>query len=370
MFKKQKQKRKKRRNTFFTRLSRIGLKKERDYFIQNLAVLMSSGMTLRQAFSAIKEGVRTKRMKKILTQMEDEVANGSSLTETFSSAGIFSSYILSLVAIGEQSGRLPQNLEVISLNEEKNNIFRSKIRSAMMYPIFVLTVTVSLGVGIAWFILPRLALVFGQLDVELPLATKVLIRSGEFLGEYGNIVVPAFLVVLFLILLVLFSIKRTKFIGEWILYHIPGVKELLKEIELARFGYLLGTLLKAGLSISTSLESLAQSTTSGRHKKLYVYLHESILEGNSFYKSLRLRKKGKSLIPSTVEQMINAGEQSGKLPETFLKIGEVYEVRTETRTKNLSVILEPILLVIVWLGVVGIAVAVILPLYSLLNGLN
>tara|TARA_B100000745_G_scaffold155105_2_gene101624 strand:+ start:15815 stop:16810 length:996 start_codon:yes stop_codon:yes gene_type:complete len=331
---------------------------------------MSSGMTLRQALSAIKDGVKNKRMKNIISILQEDVEEGDKLSEGLARTGLFSSYVLSLVRIGEESGRLSDNLEVVALNEQKTREFKSKIKSAMMYPVFVFGVTLVVGIGIAWFILPRLTVVFSQLNVELPAVTRALIRVGEFIAEYGNIVMPLAIALIILIFYTLFFFPKTRFIGEWILYHIPGIKELLKEVELARFGYLFGTLLRAGLPVGQALESVTDSTTSLRHRKLYKNLQDEVLEGNSFYKSIIKRKKNKKLIPSTVAQMINAGEQSGKLPETFLRIGEYYEGRTEIQTKNLTTILEPVLLVIVWLGVVGVAVAVILPIYGLLSGLQ
>jgi type II secretory pathway component PulF len=176
----------------------------------------------------------------------------------------------------------------------------------------------------------------------------------------------------------IFSFSKTKFIGQFILFSTPGIKGLIKEVEVARFGYLLGTLLGAGLPITHALDSLASATEISRYKKFYLYLHDSVGDGNSIQKSfVSFSTRGGStfggkhvnrLIPAPIQQLIVAGEQSGTLPESLLKIGQTFETKADTTTKNLTIILEPILLVIVWLGVVTVALAVILPIYSLIGG--
>ena len=126
----------------------------------------------------------------------------------------------------------------------------------------------------------------------------------------------------------------------------------------------------AGISINLINSLLAKATSFKRYRDFYVYLSESIAEGNSFKKSFEFYEKSKTLLPVSVEQLIIAGEQSGSFSETLLKISKTYEEKTDITTKNLTVMLEPILLVIVWLGVVAVAMAVILPIYSLVGGFN
>lgn len=263
-----------------------------------------------------------------------------------------------------------ENLKVVASQQQKEREFNSKIASAMMYPIFVFSLTLIVGLGVAWFILPRLATVFAQMRIELPLLTRWLIALGTLLGQYGLIVIPAVLVVLSLIVYFVFFFPKTQFIGQSLLFLFPPLAQLLMGLELSRFGYLLGNLLEAGLPILDSLDSLAGSTTLNRYKKFYLFLHDRMAEGNSFGKSFEMYKGSYDLIPSSIQQLIIVGEQSGNLATTLQKIGSLYEDKTDVTTKNISVLLEPILLVIVWLGVVGVAVAVILPLYGLIGNLN
>lgn len=349
---------------------RIGMGKDRDYFIENLGVLVSSGMSIPVAINSIIEEVRSKRMKKVLTFIKDDIEDGSALWRTLLKTGVFSKHTVSLIRIGEESGKLVENLKVIGMQQEKERAFRSKIRSAMMYPLLVLCLTFVIGIGIAWFILPKLATVFSQLRIKLPLITEVLIKIGTFFGDYGIVAVPSFVLFVGLSMYIVFYHSKTKYIGQHILFSIPGIWQLIQQIELSRFGYLLGTLLGAGLSVVEAVDSLEQASTFFKYKAFYKHLKQQLDEGNSFQKSFLSYQKRAKLMPAPVQQLIVAGERSGRLPELFLKIGEDYEAKMETSTKNLTVILEPILLVIVWLGVVAVALAVILPVYGLVGGLK
>jgi len=349
---------------FFT----FGLGKERDYFVENLSMLISGGMPIIGALDSIATEMRSRRMKNIIAAIQSDIESGSPLWRTLAKTSLFPEHAVSLIRLGEESGKLIENLKVVAIEQEKDRVFRSKLRSAMMYPVFVLSLTVIIGIGIAWFILPKLATVFAQLKITLPLITKILIGAGTFLGSYGQYAVPAAITVMAVLFFFIFLFSKTKFIGQFILFSSPGIKGLIKEVEVARFGYLLGTLLQAGLPITHALDSLASATEITQYQKLYLHLRDSVEDGNSIQKSFVSFKKANRLIPAPIQQLIVAGEQSGSLSETLLKVGQTFEAKADTSTKNLTVILEPILLVIVWLGVVAVALAVILPIYSLIGG--
>lgn len=353
--------------TFF---ANIGLGKGKEYFIEQLSMLLGAGMPVVLALSSIEKEIKSGRLKKIIASIGADIESGSTISASLEKSGIFPQSTISLIRIGEESGRLSENLKVVALQEQKEREFRSRITSAMMYPGFVFTLTIAVGLSIAWFILPRLASVFASLHAKLPLITVWLIKFGSFLGQYGIYVIPAFIIVSLLLIFFVFIFKKTNFLGQAILFHIPAISGLLREVELARFGSLLGNLLQAGLPVLDSLKSLAESTTLYGYRKLYLHLYEMVKEGNSFQKSFEAFKNINSLIPVPIQQLVITSEQSGNLDNTLIKIGEMYETKTEDSAKNISVLLEPILLVIVWLGVVTVALAVILPLYSLLGSLN
>jgi len=344
--------------------------REKDHFVENLSMLISSGMTIVEALMSISSGIKSRIMKRIVSDISNDVEAGSPLWKALDKQNLFKPSVISLVKIGEQSGKLADNLYIVSLQEEKNRNFKSKIQSAMMYPVLVMSIMVIVGIGIAWFILPKLSEVFSQLKLDLPAITKVLIGLGDFLAEFGAIAIPITIFVMLMGFYFIFGFPKTKFIGQTILFHTPIIKRLIMEIELSRLGYLFGTLLQAGVPIVDSIESLTESADFPQYKKLYAHMSVRIRDGNSFRSSLKSFKKSEKLIPVQIQQMIVTGERSGNLSDMFVKIGKTFENKIDQTTKNLTVVLEPILLVFVWMGVVGIALAVILPIYSLIGGLN
>ena len=348
----------------------VGGNKERDYLVENMSMLVAGGMTVLAALDAIEGEMRSRGMKRIIAVLREEIENGSPLWRALEKTRAFKDHTISLIRIGEESGKLSQNLQLVADQEEQDRSFRSKIRSAMLYPVFVLVLTFLVGSLIAWFILPRLATVFSQLDAELPTITKWLIAGGQFMGEWGHVALPAAALFLVLLIYFLFYFKPTRFIGQSLLLAFPGVSRLIREVELSRFGYLLGTLLEAGVPVTQALNSLSQAATFPHYRRLYEHLRDRIGEGYSFQSSFKSYKKSKKLVPVPIQQLIVVAEQSGNLSPTLLKISENYAAKTEDTTKNLTVILEPILLVVVWLGVLAVAVAVILPIYSLVGGLD
>jgi type IV pilus assembly protein PilC len=344
--------------------------KEREYFTENLALLLRSAVPISDAISSLASSARTPGMKQALAAMSSDIDAGYSLANALERSNLVSHQTLALVRLGEASGHLVENLLLAAQQEEKQHIFRAKVRSALIYPAFVLTLTVVVGLGVAWFLLPRLAETFSQLRVKLPWVSEVMIQFGLFLQSYGYIAVPVFIGLIALIGYILFAAPKTRHIGQKMLFAMPGIGRLMSEVEIAQFGYLLGTLLNAGLPVTQAVRLLANATTAPHYQRFYTYLAESLDDGYSFKQSLGQHKDSAKLLPSAVQQMIIAGEHSGSLPEVLTTAGRTYEQKSDITTANLEAIIEPIMLVIVWIGVMLVAVAVIIPIYSLVGGLN
>lgn len=338
--------------------------------LEQLSILLASGMNMVSAMHSVKSEMKSKSMILIIEDIIDELQNGANLSDVLDKNRLFSANVVALIRIGEESGKLTENLNVVVEQQQKNDVFSSKVRSAMMYPIFILVLTLVVGLGVSWFILPRLSVVFSQLDIELPLITRLLIQAGDYLGDNGTIVIPIFLLTVFLGFYIIFFFSKTRCIGQFIIFHFPGAKKVIQEIILARMGYYLGTLLDAGLPMVSALDSLEKSTDFYMYRRFFAFLKKNIEDGYTFDQCFKMYKKTNKVLPISNQQMIITGEKSSKLTYMFLKIAETYENKLETTTKNLSVILEPLLLVIVWLGVLAVAIAIILPIYGLVGGFD
>jgi type IV pilus assembly protein PilC len=344
--------------------------KEREYFTENLGLLLKSAVPIGEALESLKSSTKNKQLRLVLVQMQGDIEAGSNLADALHRTGIISKQTEALIRLGEASGHLVENLQLAAQQEEKRHIFRSKVRSALIYPSFVLSLTLIVGLGVAWFLLPKLAGTFSQLNVNLPFISRAMINFGIFLKAHGVIAVPLALLVCAVIGYILFAAPRTKHIGQTMLFKMPGIGRLMREVEVAQFGYLLGTLLNAGLSVTQALELLASATTAPQYATLYRHLAASLDQGFGFKESLSHYKNSEKLLPPAVQQMVAAGERSGSLPDVLLTVGRTYEQKADITTSNLEAIIEPILLVIVWVGVMLVAVAVIVPIYSLVGGLQ
>jgi len=348
----------------------FGLGKEKAYFVDNLSMLLSSGMGVSVALKSIEQDIRSKPMKKIVQYVREDIEAGISISKALEKSRLMSKHILALVRIGEESGQLDENLKLIAEQQEKDRLFRSRIRSAMLYPVLVIVVSLVAAVGISWFILPRFVGIFNMIDTEVPPLTKMLVLFGEIFVNHGSIIIPVFVFVMVAFLFFLFFYSRTKKAGQWLLYHMPLTKRIIQEIELSRFGYILGILLNAGLPVVEALDSLAEATTYYNFKKLFYGIRDDVTIGSSFLESFKKNKGSRSLVPISVQSMIESGERSGNLADILLRIGKSYEAKTELTTKSLTTILEPVLLIIIGVGVLILALGIITPIYGLIGGLR
>lgn len=343
----------------------IGFGSEKDYFIENLSLLIASGMGISSALSSISLSVKTWKMKKITKFIEDSVNAGSPLWVAFQETKFFPERVISLVRSGEESGRLPEHLTLITVQQHKEKIFKSRLRSALLYPGIVLFLAFIVAIGSTWIMLPKLVTIFNETKGELPMNTQALIWLGNFFETNGLWAVPAIILSVSLFGYILFFNKKTKFVGDYILFRTPNIKTLVQGVELSRFGYIFGALLQAGFEPTEALDSLKQGTNYKAYGKFYDHLSESLLRGDSFKNALDKYPNTEIFIPIPIQQLIISAEKSGKIPEILIRIGIIFEEKTDSMSQDLATVLEPIVLIIVGL-IVGLVVSAVLgPIYGL-----
>lgn len=343
----------------------IGFGDERDYFIENLSLLISSGMGISSALSALSMSVKSWKMKKITKVIESMVNAGMPLWKSFEETKLLPERVISLIRSGEEAGRLADHLNLVTVQQHKEKVFESRIRSALLYPGIVLALAIIVALGSAWLVLPKLVTIFADAKGSLPVATRVLLAVGAFFEHYGSFVVPISIIAIVLVAYGIFFYKRTKFIGDYILFHIAGIKDLVQGVELARFGYIFGVLLQAGFQVGEALESVKKGTTYDSYKRFYEHMQVSVTRGESFKEALAHFPKADRYIPIPIQQLIMAAEKSGRLSETFIRIGVIFEEKTDAMSRDLATVLEPIVLVVVGLIVGFVVMAIIGPIYGL-----
>ena len=350
-------------------ITHFGLGKFRSAFIQNLAMMLGAGLHVTEALDALMREAPKGPMKKLIKKIHHDVENGSSLWRAMDKQAFFTPYTIALVRIGEESGNLAENLDNLAVQDEKDQGMKQKVKMAMIYPMIVIVLTIVIAIGLSWFILPQLVGVLYALNVDLPPTTRFVIAISDFFTEHGATAVPLFALGA-MVLSTLVKFTKLRYIAQWFVLHIPGVKSLIKEASIARFGIILGSLMKAGVPPVEALQSLADVTSLIRYKRFYQKLTTHIQVGDSFATSFEKIKKSRRVLPVSVQQIISTGEKSGRLSDVLEKIAHIYQKKAEETAQKLPIILEPMLLFVIAGMVAFIAFSIIVPIYSVVGNIG
>ncbi len=336
---------------------------ERLLFTRELAVLLKSGVSLREALSSLYEQSQFSAMRKIITAIIGDVENGQMLAHALKRhPKVFSHLYINLIVIGEQSGTLSKNLEFLALQLEKSYQLRKKIESILLYPTIVFLTAVTLASLISVFILPKLVKLFDSFETGLPLSTQALLWFAALMKAHGiAIFISGIAILIGIRIATLLPIIRP----HWhrLLLRLPLLGGFLRSVYLAQFFRDMGVMLSSGLPLSQALFVEERSMMNLAFSDMARNIHRAVLEGKSV--SEELSAQYSFLVPSVVVKMIAAGEQSGKLSDTFLYLSNFLDDEVDRSAKNFTVVLEPVLLIVIASVVVFIALAILSPIYSL-----
>lgn len=337
-------------------------------FSKHLSVMLKSGIPLQEAVGQLKDQTNNPHFKKVLTQVSKDIENGQSLEKALGKhSQVFNSLYLSLVATGEKSGNLESNLEYLSTQLKKKYEFQKKVEAVTLYPKLVLLATFLMGGSISLFVLPKLVDLFTSLDVKLPLSTKILLFFANIMKNYGILVAAVTIAV---IVLFAFILKTPLIKPKWhkFLLSLPVIGPLNQDLELANICRDLGIMLKSGLTINNALDTQYQSTENLVFKEYLNELRKNIEKGKKLSEQINPQKF--KYFPSIAARMIAVGEQTGKLEDSLIYLGDFFEEEADDATKNLSNTLEPVLLLVIGAVVAFVALAIISPIYSLTSGIK
>jgi len=279
---------------------------------------------------------------------------------------IFDSFLTSIIAVGEESGSLSGQLLYLAIQLEKKQELTSKVRGALFYPLVVMTGALGVGTYLAFFLLPKLLPLFNSLHIELPITTRILLAFSKGLLLYW-MWVGGGLILAVIIGIVLWQFRPIKHFGHRMLLAMPIFGRLVRDIQLVQINRVLGTLLKSGLQIVPALKVTSASVSN----LVYVdALDETVIaveRGETLASTL---KGWKRLFPGTAVSMIGVGERTGSLPRSLLAMADFSEREVDNLTKNLSALIEPLLLLILGVVVGFVALSIITPIYQLTQGMT
>lgn len=348
----------------YKRLKVLAFISEKDiiFFIQNLQVMIRSGLALDKSLKTLAQQTRNLRLRNILNDLAKSTEEGIAFHVSLKKyQKVFGAIMVNMVKAGEVSGRLEDVLKQVYLQVKKSFELKRSIKAALVYPVIVVVAMIVIGILMFIFVIPKITSLFDQIQAELPLATKILINISNFTVNNGLI---SALIVFSTIFLFILSFKNKKilFIYHKLFLKFPIFGEIVKKINLAKFSRTVSSLIKTDIAIVKTLDITSQVVTNKVYKKALKESAENIKSGASLTDIL---KKYPKLFPPIIIQMTATGEETGSLDEILSEIATFYEEEIDQTMKTLPTIIEPLLILILGLGVAGMAVAIIMPMYSL-----
>lgn len=341
---------------------------EKLLFTKHLLIMIKSGITISEAIEAIASQTKSANFRHSLEDIGRDIRNGQTLAKSLSKhPKIFSQFFVSLVEIGEESGTLDTSLEYLVKQLTEENSLRKKIQGAMLYPTIVITAITLVGMGMSLFVLPKLVDLFSTLDVKLPITTQILLFFANLMKNHGVIIVVGFIISIVLIRIFI-SLPFVRPLWDRVILSFPIFGVLIQNREQSLMCRNLGIMLKSGLPITKALNIGYLACGNYVFKDYIKRIQKSVDKGKEIASELSLGHYSK-LSPLAIK-MIGVGEKTGQLDESLLYLSDFFDEEVDNTAKNLSVVLEPIILLVIGLMVGFVAMAIISPIYELTGSIK
>lgn len=340
---------------------------EKILFTKHLSMMIQAGMPEIESLRLIRRQAKSRSFIYILDRVLKDLENGQFLSVSLAPfINIFGDLFINIIKIGEASGTLSENLNYLSTELKKSQQLRKKIQSAIIYPIVILVATVGVTGALVFFVLPKIMPIFASLNVKLPITTRILIGVSNALYNYWLWILLGFAAFIIVIVLLL-KIRIIRFAYHRFIIFLPIIGGIAKSANMANFSRTLGLLLKSGVTIVEALNIAGNSLPNLVYQREIHNAAQRVKSGESINKYLTERER---FFPPTISRMIEVGETTGNLDTNLLYLAEFYENEVDEATKNLSSILEPLMLLVMG-GIVGfVAISIITPIYEVTQGLK
>lgn len=341
--------------------------KEKIAFIQNLDLLLRSGVSAPRAMRIIAKQTGNKKFKTIIGTMAGNVEAGKSLHEAMEMyPAVFSHIFVSMVEVGEISGNLEKSLEHLRVQLQREADLKSKTKGAMIYPGVIISAMVIIGIALSIFVLPSLTATFKDFNTNLPYITKLVIAFSDFMAGHAVIVIGGLVALVGGAIWFLKTTVGQRSLDAFLL-HMPLISPVVKKINMARFSRILGSLMKSGIAVVQGLQVTGQAMDNVYYREVVELTSESVKLGKPLTEALAQHSK---LFPFIVTQMLAIGEETGNLENILDQLAEHFEAEVDDTMKNMSSIIEPLLLLVIGAVVGFLALALISPIYNISNSIS
>jgi type IV pilus assembly protein PilC len=334
---------------------------------RNLGSMLTAGLTVTRALSVIERQSKNPKTKGVIKRVVERINNGEQFFESLKEfPEVFSDLYVAMIKSGEESGNLADSLHTLSIQMERSSNLTKKIKGAMIYPAIVISVMVVIGVLMMIYVMPKITGVFKSMDIELPATTKFLIGTSDFFAEH-TLITLAIMIGSIVSVVYFFRSKIGKTVSSWAVVRLPVVGEMAKETNSARTARTLSSLLNSGVDVIQAIEITEEVVQNVFYKKI---LKEARLRVEKGTPLSEVFVENANLYPILVGEMIMVGEETGQISGMLGELAIFYENEVERKTKDLSTIIEPLLMVVIGVGVGFFALAMIAPIYSISDGLS
>ena len=350
------------------RLSAIGTISQREVveFTRHLAVMLGAGVTIFEAIQFLTDQTKNKAFKDRLEGILDKLNNGQSLSGAMHKyPKVFLPIYVNIVHVGEQSGTLPETMTNLANHLEENEKFRSKVKGALIYPKIIIGVMITFMLILLLFVMPRILTIFKSLGAEIPLATRIMISTTNFVND--NIFM-IFVAIFAFGILIYFIFKHpiAKKARDRFYIKVPLVGNIVLNYNTAQVSQHFGTLFASGLTILKCLEITKTVVANNVFQEEIAHMINKIKNGSSLSQSF----KEQSEFPTMFTKLIKVGERTGKLPHVVDYMANYYQGIVDNDVKNITSIIEPAIMVLLGLMVTGLVVTVIGPIYTLISNVG
>lgn len=335
-------------------------------FAKNLSSMLTAGLSVTRALEVMEKQTKKVALKKLLISLMQDVGKGEPLSESLKKKPkVFPPIFASMVKAGEESGNMAEALRIVSLQMDKSYALAKRVRGALIYPAVILSLMVVISIVLLVYMVPTLTSTFEGLGVELPLSTRIIIAASNFMVT-NTLVVIAVIAATVLGALTLFRSAFGRRVADSIFIRLPVIGSLVKEVNSARTARTLSSLLSAGVPIVNALEVTEGVLSNHLYKKVLTQARMAIERGETISSVL---SRYESIYPAFISEMTAVGEETGKISEMLLNVATYYEDDVDEKTKDLSTVIEPALMIIIGTGVAVFALSMLAPTYSLVDNI-
>lgn len=350
----------KRLSRFFSSVSIV----EKMVLARHLSAMIKAGLPLDRGLRVLAAQSKSPRFRQVLVEVEQKIRGGRPFSDSLAEyPDVFPELFISMVRVGEATGKLDEVLENLSVQMGKDHELRSRVRGAMIYPAVIVSLMVAIGILMMIMVVPKLSSAFQEMNLSLPVTTKIVIGISQFLSN--NLILGLGLVVSIIILIRIASKTESgKRFLDILFLNLPVISDLSRKVNSAIFARNLSLTIDAGVPINQALKIVANTMSNSLFSQSLLVIADGMQKGEQMSDLLR---NFSNIYPVMVVQMVEVGETTGSLSDTLRNLAKFYEEEVSNITKNLSSIIEPALMIIVGIAVGFFAISIIQPIYSLVG---